>query len=109
MDFSLYRPSLIEGGEEILQSIRNLLLLSYGDIPFRPRVGVGVEELLFSLWDPSVFEAMVASKMVLLQNQEPRISKYQLEILPGDDESQVHITLISEVEGLRWEDVLPLR
>lgn len=86
--------SVLTNEKAIAQSLKNLLLTEYGEIPFYPEIGSGIRSMLF---EPASTVATITLKEMILttiQNYEPRISLRGINI-KDDAESNSYIVEIS--------------
>jgi phage baseplate assembly protein W len=58
----------------VINSVKNLMSLSYYEKPFRPEIGSGLRSLLFENVDPIVAEQIKTAINDTISNYEPRVS-----------------------------------
>ena len=77
----------------IKQSLTNLLYTNYGERPFRPNLGGGLDHLLFEQLDPLTVLELDQSIRNVIQNWEPRVKIISLGINAQPDQNALGITL----------------
>jgi phage baseplate assembly protein W len=79
--------------QAVLQSIRNLILTSEGDILWEPNIGAGIGRLMFELND-TMLKMQLFDKITNTINRfEPRIELSKLEIKRFDNGHGVYINI----------------
>jgi len=86
--------SVLTNEKAIAQSLKNLLLTDFGEIPFNPMVGSGIRSLLFEPASEMVTYALKEKIVHVIQNYEPRINLKGLNI-KDDSDSNSYIIEIS--------------
>jgi phage baseplate assembly protein W len=76
--------------EAIAQNIRTLILTEKGEIPFRPKMGIGSTRLLGKNLDKMAMSLEIIDQ---LNTYEPRIEVKRVNFLPTDNPSHVRIAL----------------
>jgi phage baseplate assembly protein W len=67
--------------DAIKQSLRNLLLLSKFDKPFKPQIDVGLQDLLFENFPDPVFQTIISQKInYIISEYEPRVEVQKVEV-----------------------------
>ena len=83
----------------IKQSIRNLVLTSFGERPFQPTIGSRVRGLLFEPFDVFMSEDLKDEISNTIERLEPRVELIDVDVRLSEDEhsidavSYTHLTL----------------
>lgn len=77
----------------IAQSIRNLLLTSFYERPFKPNLGSNLKKFLFEPIDNITTSVIQDSIFQTLKNYEPRITVQSVVATPNYDEDQYDVTV----------------
>jgi phage baseplate assembly protein W len=89
--------------DSIAQSIRTIFKLRSGDIPFAPNKWVGLESYLFEPID-SATGAVIAKRIEwMIQQLEPRVLLYKVQVTPTDDETGYEITVTYRIRALNTD------
>lgn len=86
-----------EDVEAIKQALSNLLFTNFGERPFRPLLGGGLDGLLFEPLDPITSLELDSAIRVLVDNWEPRVRIISLEVKDNTDQNSLEITLVFNV------------
>ena len=80
----------------IQQSVKNLVLTNYYEIPFHPEIGSNVAGLLFENADPFTAEAIKTEIRAVLEKYEPRVRVGAIKVKDESEQNayQVDITFI---------------
>jgi len=77
----------------IAQSIRNLLLTSHYERPFKPQLGSNVKKFLFEPIDNITTSLIQDSIFETLRNYEPRITIQEVVATPNYDEQRYDVNI----------------
>lgn len=83
----------------IAQSIRNLLLTSHYERPFKPQLGSNVKKFLFEPIDNITTSLIQDSIFETLRNYEPRITIQEVVATPNYDEQRYDVNITFFVEN----------
>lgn len=83
----------VTGVDAVRRSVRTLLQIRAGEVPFLPDLGAGLDRLLFEPIDPITTAAIEDEIRGTLTAYEPRISIVTLTVTPTEDEQQYQIDL----------------
>lgn len=86
--------SVLTNEKAIAQSLKNLLLTDFGEIPFDSRIGSGIRSLLFEPASEIVTYALKEKVLYVIQNYEPRITLKGINI-KDDPETNSYVVDIS--------------
>ncbi len=88
--------------ESVKRSVKNLILTDYGERPFQPWIGSNIKALLFEQMDPFTISVLKDQIKILLENFEPRVIFYNLEINDLDSNElrvTIYFTLVNSISG----------
>ena len=91
--------SAVTNENAIKQSIRNLVLTSFGERPFQPTIGSRVRGLLFEPFDVFMSEDLKDEISNTIERLEPRVELVDVDVRLSEDEhsidavSYTHLTL----------------
>jgi hypothetical protein len=88
--------------ESVKRSVKNLILTDYGERPFQPWIGSNIKALLFEQMDPFTISVLKDQIKILLENFEPRVILYNLEINDLDSNElrvTIYFTLVNSISG----------
>ena len=91
----------ITGEDAIKRAIKNLLLMSLGEVPFFPNLGSNVRGLLFEPADPITMSSLDDSIRTCLSAFEPRIRIVSLDIVPDKDGLTYTVNIVFRLVNLR--------
>jgi|TARA_B100001057_G_scaffold492838_1_gene586082 phage baseplate assembly protein W len=83
----------------IKQSIRNLVLTSFGERPFQPNIGSKVRGLLFEPFDVFMSEDLKDEITNTIERLEPRVELVDIEVTLSDDEHSIDIAIEYAIVG----------
>ena len=75
------------------QSVRNLLLTTFGERPFQPEIGSRVKGLLFEQWDVFAADAIRTEIFNTMERLEPRIEVTEVKVDDSPDNNAVDISM----------------
>ena len=94
----------IKNENAIARSVRNLVMTLKGEIPYDPEVGSGANRLLFDNIDPVTLDLLKDDIRLTIENYEPRVSLYDVQVDPNYDNNEVNVRVSYKIIGI---DVLP--
>ena len=94
----------IKNENAIARSVRNLVMTLKGEIPYDPEVGSNANRLLFDNMDPVTLDLLKDDIRLTIENYEPRVSLYDVQVDPNYDNNEVNIRVSYKIIGI---DVLP--
>ena len=77
----------------ISQSVRNLLLTTFGERPFQPEIGSRVKGLLFEQWDVFAADAIRTEIFNVMERLEPRIEVTEVKVDDASDNNAIEISM----------------
>ena len=83
----------------ISQSVRNLLLTTFGERPFQPEIGSRVKGLLFEQWDVFAADAIRTEIFNVMERLEPRIEVTEVKVDDASDENAIEISMDYVIVG----------
>ena len=83
----------VKNERAISQSVRNLLLTTFGERPFQPEIGSRVKGLLFEQWDVFAADAIRTEIFNVMERLEPRIEVTEVKVDDAPDENAVEISM----------------
>lgn len=86
--------SVLTNEKAVAQSVKNLLLTEYEEIPFNPYIGSGIRSLLFEPVSEVLTITLKEKIMSTIRNFEPRISVEAL-VIKDDPETNSYIIDLS--------------
>lgn len=86
--------SVLTNEKAIAQSLKNLLLTEFGEIPFNPEIGSGIRSLLFEPASEILTLSLKERIKSVIDNYEPRINLKAIKI-QDDSDSNSYIVDIS--------------
>ena len=81
------------------QSVRNLLLTTFGERPFQPEIGSRVKGLLFEQWDVFAADAIRTEIFNVMERLEPRIEVTEVKVDDASDENAIEISMDYVIVG----------
>lgn len=94
----------IKNENAIARSVRNLVMTLKGEIPYDPEVGSNANRLLFDNMDPVTLDLLKDDIRLTIENYEPRVSLYDVQVDPNYDNNEVNVRISYKIIGI---DVLP--
>jgi phage baseplate assembly protein W len=79
--------------QSVVRSVRNLLLTNFYERPFQPKLGSNLNAFLFENSSILMADAIEADITNTITNFEPRVTLYQVNVTPSDDENGYYVTL----------------
>lgn len=79
--------------DAVKQSIKNLVLMNYGDIPFRPRQGGNMDGLLFEPLDDITIDLVQSSIISTINAYEPRAQLLAVNVNASPDQNQLDVVV----------------
>ena len=79
--------------QAIKQSLKNLVLSHFYDVPFHPEIGSQLYSLLFDNFTPAIKIALERAIQTTIENFEPRVSLRQVSITESRDANALSVTL----------------
>jgi hypothetical protein len=77
----------------IRRSVRNLVMLNFGEKQFQPKIGSNVRKILFEPLTPDVAGRLQSYIQQTLTNFEPRIQLQSVEVIPIYSEDGYNVTV----------------
>jgi phage baseplate assembly protein W len=90
----------VTGIEAVKRSIKNLLSIQCGEVPFFPNLGSRLNELLFEPIDPITTIRIDSEIRATIEGFEPRARVVVLTITPTDDQHKYQIDLTLQLVNL---------
>lgn len=90
----------VTGVEAVKRSIRNLLAISAGEVPFYPNFGSSIRELLFEPMDPITMSSLDGAIRACIEAFEPRVRLVSLVITPSVDELKYQVDVTIRMNNL---------
>jgi phage baseplate assembly protein W len=81
------------GYNAIIQSVKNLVLLSHYEKPFHPEIGGNVRKMLFEPLDPITANIIAKEIEDVLTNFEPRVDLSSVEVLEDETGNGYNVTV----------------
>lgn len=96
----------LTGVDAVKAAIKNLVLMDYNELPFRPNVGSGVKQELFENADPAT-KYLIQQKITrTIQINEPRARVLDVSVIMNEDENRFEATITFAVRN--FSDVVTL-
>ena len=83
----------------INQSIRNLIMMERGDVPFHPEIHTGVRELIFENWNDQVKSVAEQKIRGSLSRWERRIDVVAVGVSASPDENEFTVDVSYRIRG----------
>ena len=83
----------VKNERAISQSVRNLLLTTFGERPFQPEIGSRVKGLLFEQWDVFAADAIRTEIFNVMERIEPRIEVTEVKVDDETDNNAIEISM----------------
>lgn len=80
--------------EAIKQSLTILLETNFGERPFRPNLGAGLNDLLFAPLDQITSIELSNNIKNVIENWEPRINVLSLQVTDKPDDNALEVSLV---------------
>lgn len=81
----------------IRQSIKNLVLTNYGERPFQPNIGSGVNRSLFEPNDDFLADNIETSIRRTIESNEPRVYLIDVTVLSAQDQNNISINIVFSI------------
>jgi len=85
--------SVVKNENAIKQSIRNLMLTTFGERPFQPGIGSRIKSLLFEPFDVFLAEEMKTEIRNTVERLEPRVELQNVFIRENPDSYELNVTI----------------
>ena len=79
--------------DAVKQSVKNLVLTNYFDIPFHPEIGSNVSSLLFELVDQFTAEAIKREIRQVLYKYERRVQVLDVDVIDQADQNAYQVSI----------------
>ena len=89
----------VKNERAISQSVRNLLLTTFGERPFQPEIGSRVKGLLFEQWDVFAADAIRTEIFDVMERLEPRIEVTEVKVDDASDNNAIEISMDYVIVG----------
>ena len=83
----------VKNERAISQSVRNLLLTTFGERPFQPEIGSRVKGLLFEQWEVFPADAIRTEIFNVMERLEPRIEVTEVKVDDASDNNAIEISM----------------
>lgn len=101
-DFSLnFHPnpvtgdvSMVSDEKSIAQSMKNIIMTDRYEMPFQPKFGGNIRNLLFELTTPFALDSAKEDIKTAIENYEPRVDIIDLSVLPNFTEDGININIV---------------
>jgi uncharacterized protein len=77
----------------IRRSVRNLVLLNFGEKQFNPSVGSSVRSKLFEPCSPETAGQIKTAIQLVIENFEPRVQLKSVGVFPSNDETGYNVNI----------------
>ena len=91
--------SAVTNENAIKQSVRNLVLTSFGERPFQPNIGSRVRGLLFEPFDVFTSEDLKDEISNTVERLEPRVELVGVDVKLSDDENSIDVGIEYAIVG----------
>ena len=91
--------SAVTNENAIKQSVRNLVLTSFGESPFQPNIGSRVRGLLFEPFDVFTSEDLKDEISNTVERLEPRVELVGVDVKLSDDENSIDVGIEYAIVG----------
>ena len=91
--------SAVQNDNAIKQSIRNLVLTSFGERPFQPTIGSRVRGLLFEPFDVFMSEDLKDEISNTIERLEPRVQLVDVDVRLSEDEHSIDVGIEYAIVG----------
>jgi phage baseplate assembly protein W len=81
------------GYNAVIQSVKNLVLLSHYEKPFHPEIGGNVRKMLFEPLDPITANIIAKEIEDVITNFEPRVQLRSIDVVENFDNNGYDITI----------------
>lgn len=81
----------------VKESMKNLLLIDRGELPFQPQIGSNIRKLLFENLTPTTLVMMKDLIVETLENYEPRANIIDVNVNASTDGHEVYVKVIFSV------------
>ena len=100
--------SAVTNENAIKQSVRNLVLTSFGERPFQPNIGSRVRGLLFEPFDVFTSEDLKDEISNTVERLEPRVELVGVDVKLSDDENSIDVGIEYAIVGQPQTQVVEL-
>lgn len=90
---------IVRNDNAIKQSIRNLMLTTFGERPFQPAVGSRIKGLLFEPFDVFLVEEMKTEIYNVIDRLEPRVELTDVRIEGREDINAISVEIDYRITG----------
>lgn len=85
------------GAAAIKRSIRNLVLLRRGELPFNQNKGCGIYHQLFELYTPATVAILEREIYETIKMYEPRVNVLEIDVKDYTDRNGINIDIFFEI------------
>lgn len=89
--------------DAIKNSIKNLVLINPGEIPFHPEIGSGVTALLFDPADQFTILNIKSEIARVIRTYEKRVDILDVDVIDASDSNRYHITISYTIKANGYE------
>lgn len=89
--------SQLVDSEAVKRSLRNLLQLKRGEVPYHPEIASGIRDSFFELSTPLTILTLKETILNVITLYEPRVKIINLELIPNLDGNDVSINLLFSI------------
>lgn len=101
-DFSFnFRPNPITGDismltneQSINQSLKNLILMNFGDVEYDQKIGSNLRARLFNLNTPNVRDSVEGDIRLVIESYEPRVDIIDIKVEEIQSGNGINVTII---------------
>jgi|TARA_B100000073_G_scaffold65082_1_gene48124 phage baseplate assembly protein W len=90
---------IVRNDNAIKQSVKNLMLTTFGERPFQPAIGSRIKGLLFEPFDVFLVEEMKTEIFNVIDRLEPRVTLTDVRIEGSEDTNSIAIELDYRITG----------
>ena len=90
---------IVRNDNAIKQSIRNLMLTTFGERPFQPAIGSRIKGLLFEPFDVFLVEEMKTEIYNVIDRLEPRVELTDVRIEGREDINAISVEIDYRITG----------
>lgn len=81
----------------VKQAVKNLLLTSFGEKPFKPYFGGNLGGLLFELMDDDTADEITDEIKLAINNYEPRAKVLDVKVRASIDNNSLEVTVVFQI------------
>ena len=81
----------------VKQALKNLILTNFYERPYKPLFGGNISALLFENLDLSTASDLEQQIKLAVQNYEPRVELYEVNVQPNYDQNRFDVTIVFRV------------